>query len=594
MSSSSNKIYEVPGFYKGNGIWAVRFTPDSIGIWEYITSFKEGYRISINNNSGTPGYANNIKGSFEVFPYEKPEVEVEVPRYELLKKISYTVKESINESFFTKGRLVNDNIYTNVGGLITSNTFWGRDNSPFIVNSTVVVKNCVLLINGGAIIMLKPGTSLKTEGTGVIKATGPCKIISYNPDLLGSRCYYLKTLGDGKRWIKGGTDSPEDFLAHTFISSHGDVFGALDYLASKGVNSFFALLMNVGGDGDNVYPWLSKYDITHYDVNKLEHWNDIFYHANEIGIHCQLTFNEGELYNKALLGYNNLSDERKLYYREMIARFGYLNAITWNLCEEYNHQQAPIDPNIIKLWATYIKSVDSFDHPITVHNWDDNGWVPFYGDNRFGSIAYQYRPTLINGGFNNAYGNKVVELRNANNILKIPINIDETHFFTSSENNICTETSISWAANCGYTAARREIIYPVYFSGGNLECLLESALLTEDFSEYDKLWDYLYYARKVLETLKFWDMGSNNNLINGVSGNELCFTNGHDYAIYLPYGGNSILDLETPTEFYKWWYNPRTGVYSNSVLVQGSNDTLVLDKPPYDINLDWVVILREK
>ena len=47
-------------------------------------------------------------------------------------------------------------------------------------------------------------------------------------------------------------------------------------------------------------------------------------------------FNEAEAANKRELDEGELGPERKLYYREMIARFGHHLALEWNLCEEYN------------------------------------------------------------------------------------------------------------------------------------------------------------------------------------------------------------------------------------------------------------------
>jgi hypothetical protein len=46
--------------------------------------------------------------------------------------------------------------------------------------------------------------------------------------------------------------------------------------------------------------------------------------------------NEAEAQNKRELDHGELGVERKLYYRELIARFGHHPALEWNLCEEYN------------------------------------------------------------------------------------------------------------------------------------------------------------------------------------------------------------------------------------------------------------------
>ena len=85
---------------------------------------------------------------------------------------------------------------------------------------------------------------------------------------------------DGSYFIKGGADSPENLLAYAgfdnTVPSHkysvhaadwqpGDpdwgrgkgraIIGALNYLASKHVNSIYFLTMNIGGDGCDVWPW---------------------------------------------------------------------------------------------------------------------------------------------------------------------------------------------------------------------------------------------------------------------------------------------------------------------------------------------------
>ena len=116
--------------------------------------------------------------------------------------------------------------------------------------------------------------------------------------------HYLK-FKDGPYWIRGGTDSPENLLAYAGFDdtppSHkyathvedwrpgdpdwGDgkgrgMVGAINYLASKHVNSVYFLTMNVGGDGGDVWPWVNvtqpkggpENDNLHYDISKLRQW----------------------------------------------------------------------------------------------------------------------------------------------------------------------------------------------------------------------------------------------------------------------------------------------------------------------------------
>ena len=79
-----------------------------------------------------------------------------------------------------------------------------------------------------------------------------------------------------------------------------------------------------------------KNDNLHYDIGKLRQWETVFAHAQRQGIFLHFVFNEAEEPNKRELDDGELGTERKLYYRELIARFGHHLALEWNLCEEYN------------------------------------------------------------------------------------------------------------------------------------------------------------------------------------------------------------------------------------------------------------------
>ncbi len=71
--------------------------------------------------------------------------------------------------------------------------------------------------------------------------------------------------------------------------------------------------------------------------------------------------------NKRELDEGELGPDRKLYYREMIARFGHHLALQWNLCEEYN-LNFNFGPERIRAFADFLRAVDPYDHPITVHS----------------------------------------------------------------------------------------------------------------------------------------------------------------------------------------------------------------------------------
>ena len=73
------------------------------------------------------------------------------------------------------------------------------------------------------------------------------------------------------------------------------LIGAVNYLASKGVNSISFLPYNAGGDGDNVWPFVARDDKFHYDVSKLDQWQIVFDHAQQKGIYLHFKLQENEI-----------------------------------------------------------------------------------------------------------------------------------------------------------------------------------------------------------------------------------------------------------------------------------------------------------
>lgn len=69
---------------------------------------------------------------------------------------------------------------------------------------------------------------------------------------------YLK-FRDGSYWLKAGSDDPENFLGN--FSNYNTLDkrkAAIDYLASKGVNSQYIMTHNIEGDNQDVWPWLGQ------------------------------------------------------------------------------------------------------------------------------------------------------------------------------------------------------------------------------------------------------------------------------------------------------------------------------------------------
>jgi len=159
--------------------------------------------------------------------------------------------------------------------------------------------------------------------------------------------HHLRFAETGEFFLKVGPDSPENFLSYNDFDNtagakdwlphlqdweSGDptwqvnkgkgIIGAVNYLSSAGANSFSFLTFSTYGDDPEVFPHISKTDFTRFDVSKLAQWEILFTHADEMGMF--LHFKMGEQENDQRMDSNgNLGTERKLYYRELIARFGH-------------------------------------------------------------------------------------------------------------------------------------------------------------------------------------------------------------------------------------------------------------------------------
>ncbi len=427
--------------------------------------------------------------------------------------------------------------------------------------------------------------------------------------------HYLK-FRDGSYWIKGGTDSPEDFLAYAgFINtpeathryeshnadwSEGDpdwgdgqgrgIIGALNYLASQHVNSIYFLPMNIGGDGKNVWPYVAPNDRRgspdndnlHFDLGKLRQWEIVFGHAQRKGIFLHFVLNEAEEPNKRELDGSELGVERKLFYRELVSRFAHLPALQWNLCEEYN-LGLKLPPEQVKQYAQYLHDVDPYDHPITVHHAGnvEKAWAPFLGDPLFPVTSFQWESVDI-----------VETWRARSKAAGMPQVIGMDEFFPDKAN----------AENAD--RYRREYAWPIYFSGGQLEYILDELVRTESFRNYEPHWRYMWLARSFIEkNLPFWEMRPMDALLTGeahyaglnndVSG-QVFAKEGEIYAIYLPVAEEAgTLDLSAASgRFVQRWYNPRTGEFapSSSRRLQAGGP-VALGSPPREAPEDWVVLI---
>jgi len=429
----------------------------------------------------------------------------------------------------------------------------------------------------------------------------------------------------GPFYLKAGINGPENFLAaraidditktqgignlHSFATHRADwnpgdpllrpgngdedgkgVIGALNYLSSKGVNSLFLLVMNLGGDGRDVYPFLGpkkrSFEKLHYDTSRLRQWNVIFEHAQRVGISLSLVMNETEVANELWLDNGTLGTERRLFYREMIARFGHHPAIRWNLCEETDFNAATLSS-----FAQWITDLDAYEHPISLHNRPDDLAVfqSVLNDPNIDAASLQFSL--------NAAEDQIEELRTLSEQAGRPwlIDADEMNPWPTglTDNNA--------------DDIRKRVLYDALFSGGGVEFYLGwhslplgGDLSIENFRTRDEMWGYVGHARAFIEAeLPFWEMTPDDDLLrneNTSYGQGQVFAKDDQvYAVYLPDASSSgELNLGSSSgRFEQLWFNPRTGQYAGApITINTSGGWLSLGSPPNQPGEDWVVLVR--
>jgi hypothetical protein len=433
---------------------------------------------------------------------------------------------------------------------------------------------------------------------------------------------YLRFSGSKRYFLKSGCDSPENLLGYAdFDNTHvrllgngkpskrdgnlhrfdphvadwregdptwGDgrgkgIVGGLNYLASKGVNSVYFLTMNVHGDGDDVWPWVSPTTRDRYDCSKLDQWSIVFDHMDRLGIALHVVTQETE--NDQLLNDGELGFERKLYYRELIARFGHHRAVVWNLGEENTNTAAQR-----KSFADYFKAIDPYDNPVVIHTYPnerDKVYRPLLG-----------WPTLdgVSGQFDGGY-QKIAPwiedwLKQSSDAGKQwVISVDE---IGPADRGIDPDGR----ADSNHPRIRREVLWGPLMSGSaGVEWYFgykspHNDVNCEDWRSRDSAWDMSRHAVRFFhEHLPFHEMTPARQLTRD---GAFCLAKpGVIYAMYLPAGGEAILDLTGSEGVYEiGWYDPRRGGALQGKRTLRAGGWAQLGTPPSESDQDWAVLVR--
>ncbi|HVJ69059.1 MAG TPA: DUF5060 domain-containing protein [Caulifigura sp.] len=417
--------------------------------------------------------------------------------------------------------------------------------------------------------------------------------------------HYLR-FDNGEYYIKGGVDSPENFLAYYEFDqtkpSHrylphavdardsdptwrdgrgGNLTGALNYLASLGQNSVYMLTMNVIGDGKDVWPWISMESRDRFDCSKLDQWEVVFEYMDTLGMMQHFVLQEQE--NDQLLNEGDLGPERRLYFRELIARFGHHPAITWNLGEENTNTTEQR-----KDFGQYFHDHDPYGHMVVVHTYPDHierVFAPLLGFNGLDGASLQTNETR-------RWTRDLVK-RSAAAGRRWVVCLDE---IGPSHTGVKPDKD-----DFEHNEVRKDHLWGHFLSGGaGVEWLFgykypHNDIKLEDFRSRDNMWRQTTIAVDFFHKhLPFVEMKSADD--HAQPAGTCCFAKpGQVYAVQWR-GGEKDFGLWLPEARYTLqWFSPRHGggLQPGTVTsVQGTGDFAAMGAPPHDADRDWILLVK--
>ena len=534
--AKGKKRYIVPGYYAADGNagqtsatsgnkWRVDFVPDETGRWTYTTSFRTGQHIALSSDpsAGSQAAFDGVKGSFTIGPSDKT-----------------------GRDFRAKGLL------RHVGKRYLQ---FAETGQYFLKGGADSPENFLAYADFDG---TYDTAELKREG----EATGEKFLHRYAPHV--------------QDWRPGDP---------TWKNGKGKgIIGALNYLASKGMNSVYFIPYNIdGGDGKDVWPWTSPDEKYRFDCSKLDQWEIVFWHMDKLGLMLHIITQEQE--NDQGLDGGELGPQRKLYYHELIARFAHHLALVWNLGEENTNTDAQR-----KAFCRYIKDLDPYNHPVVMHTFPgryDQDYTPLLGYKYFEGPSLQTNDT-------HAQTLKWID-RSTSAGRKWFVCLDE---IGPAHTGVKPDKDDYW-----HDEVRKKHLWGNLMGGGaGVEWYFgykfpNNDLTCEDWRSRDHLWDLTRYALEFFqEHLPFTEMSHHDELTS--TEDNYCFARpGQIYAIYLPSGGTTNLDLgDSFATFAVQWYNPRTGgpLRTGSVAAIAGPGSAAIGHPPTDSDKDWVALIKLK
>ncbi|CAH0999509.1 hypothetical protein LEM8419_00809 [Neolewinella maritima] len=441
---------------------------------------------------------------------------------------------------------------------------------------------------------------------------------------------YLRWAESGDYFLKTGVDSPENLLGyadfdgtyrhsddfregesradslHTYtahLTDHrtGDpawngkgkgLIGGISYLQSAGVNSIYFLTMNINGDGKDVWPYTSHDDFSRFDVSKLDQWEIVFDHADSLGMMLHFVLNETE--NETLLDGGDTGPQRRLYFRELVARFGHHRAVTWNLGEENgpnDWSDTAQDTDQQRAVVEWFADHDPFHNYVVLHTHPGEEalaeiYRPLLGEADLDGLSLQlgnpYHANAVTADWlarsSRAGAPWIITLdetgpwwRGLDPDAAMPNNQDSLRSLALWGNLLAGGAGVEW-----YFGARSP----------------HNDLNLEDWRSRDRAYHWSAHARTFFEThLPYWDMQGHNELSQGEQ--QYCFAKpGEVYVVLTPFGQPATLDLRgAEGEFSVRWYSPAQGgeLVDKGERVRASDGRVRLVPPGEG---DWVALVE--
>jgi hypothetical protein len=437
---------------------------------------------------------------------------------------------------------------------------------------------------------------------------------------------YLKYAETGKPMLKVGTDSPENFLAfadfdgtfhndghkdnlvktwgaHLKDWKEGDptwkngkgkaIIGAINYLHTKGMNVFSFLTLNIVGDDQNVFPFVDYDTYDRFDCSKLDQWEVVFEYADKLGMFLHFKLLEQEcqgLLDKGAIGANT-----RLFYREILARFGHHLSLNWNIGEESgdwakDHQTPPMNTTQRLAAAEWFYQNDPYKHHLVIHN------PPAFDDilgteSKYTGVSYQ----LGTEQFRNVHSTVLKWLNlSKESGRQWAISMDEPG---GAKHGLLPD-----AEDAKHDSARINSLWGSFLAGawGN-EFYFgydhpHSDLTCEDFRSRDLFWNQCKYLLDFFEINNI-DVTKTDNYSQLVQKGDYCLAKpGEFYIVFLRKGSGTINFENQSGEYSVKWFDPRNGGKMQNGAVKSIKGGKFenLEGAPSEPQKDWVVLLTKK